>query len=380
MLNKFEMYFAQGLHYLKSGVVIAIIVYCIMLTALWMIGKRSFIKRHISIKKIILEYLLVLYIITILQITGIIGMSFHISWFVEEIQFLKLSIPFIGSSVLMITLNLILFIPLGFLIPFVFKSDNWNCNKVLLIGFLLSFCIEFLQLFGGRFFEIDDIVANTFGTLVGYLLWESAHGILEEKIRNKSVIKGMCTILGTAIILFTISFIANGDALNEQQSVIYSEMGISETEINDIAQISFYTYGDETEITDSTIYAQLYAFIGIDISNNISSYVNNEYDNNLNNIIENSYKEYLEILFNEKHNFTFYNNEDLVLEDVRHILYDLNDGTIYFGKDSSDNLTNVLKYENKEYPFKINQKIYEIINNKKALIDFINVFSAYKEV
>lgn len=33
-----------------------------------------------------------------------------------------------------------------------------NGKKVLLIGFITSFSIELLQLFGGRFAEIDDVL------------------------------------------------------------------------------------------------------------------------------------------------------------------------------------------------------------------------------
>ncbi len=364
MLDKIEMYFGQGLYHLKSGIAISIIIYAVILAVLWIIGKRNFIKiRPLSIKKMIVEYLLVLYIIVILQITGIIGMSFHISWFVESIQLFELSIPFVGSSILMVTLNLMLFIPLGFLIPVVLKSKNWTWKKVFLIGFLLSFCIEFLQLLGGRFFEIDDMITNAFGTLVGYLFLQSLYGIIEEKTRKKSVINGMCTIFATAIILFSLSIISNGDSLKAQEDTMYSQMGMSEVEIADISKISLYTYGDEKEITDATIYCKIYSSMGMDISNGASSYVQNAYNDNVNSIIENSDDKYLEIFFDGKHSFTFYNNHDLVLEDVRHIFYDLNDGTIYFGTDNSDNFINVLKYENKEYPFETNQDIYETIKD-----------------
>lgn len=191
MLDKFEMYFEQGVYYLKSSIVIAVIIYSIILVVLWMIGKRKSIKEKlIFINKMFFEYLLVLNIITILQITGVIGMSFQMPSFIETIQFFnKVNTPFIGSSILMITLNLMLFIPLGFLLPVALKDNKWNCKKVVIVGFLLSFCIEFLQLFGGRMFEIDDIVANSSGALLGYLLFETFNAIKKEKTRKKSIFK-----------------------------------------------------------------------------------------------------------------------------------------------------------------------------------------------
>lgn len=362
MLHKIEIYFGQGLYYLKSSVGIAVIIYSIILAVLRIIGNRKSIKiKSVSIKKMIFEYLLVLNIVTILQITGVIGMSLQISSFAETIQLFKFKTPFVGSSILMITLNLMLFVPLGFLIPVALKSNKWNLEKVMIVVFFLSFCIEFLQLFGGRMFEIDDIIANSSGTLIGYLLFESLDGIIEEKTRNKSIIKGMCTILGSAILLVGLSFISNGDTIQAQEDIMYSDMELSEDEINDISKMLIYSNGTEKDITTSEVLWEIYPNMGTDISNAASSYVQNVYNDNINNIIENTDGEYLEIFFNSTHRFTFYNNHNLVLENVRHILYDLNDGTIYIGEDNSDNFSNILKYENKEYPFKINQNIYETI-------------------
>ncbi|MCQ2027581.1 VanZ family protein [Clostridium butyricum] len=361
MLEKLEMYFGQGFYYLISGVVMSLVIYSIILIALYLISKRS--SRNLSIfsfKKIIIGYLLVLYLLTILRITGVIGMEFHIWWFVESIRLLKLSIPFMNGSIFMISLNLIIFMPLGFLIPCVFKNYNWK--NALLSGFVLSLSIEFLQLFGGRFFEVDDIIANSLGALIGYLLWQSINGIIKKETRNKSIIKGICTIFGTIIILFTISLIANGDNLEKQSNEAYSEIGMSESEINDISKISYYKDGNKIEIIDLTTYSEIYRFLGTDISNKIGSYSKDDCNDNVSTIIEKRDDEFLEIYFNEKHSFTFYNNKDLVLEDVKYILYDLADGTIYFATDNSDKFTHVLKYENKDRPFQTNQKINNILN------------------
>ena len=71
----------------------------------------------------IITYLLLLYIIVILKVTGILGMTFKIQWFLEAIKYCEISVPFVGSSILMVTLNLLLFVPLGFLITAVFKKD-----------------------------------------------------------------------------------------------------------------------------------------------------------------------------------------------------------------------------------------------------------------
>ena len=65
--------------------------------------------------------------------------------------------------------NIILFIPIGILLPCLYKIKG---KTVILFGFALSLFIELFQLFLPRWTDIDDIILNTFGTLIGYLLYK----------------------------------------------------------------------------------------------------------------------------------------------------------------------------------------------------------------
>lgn len=65
--------------------------------------------------------------------------------------------------------NIALYVPLGFLLPLVWKRANlW---KTVLIGFGCTFLIEFTQAFIGRQGSADDVICNTLGALVGYALY-----------------------------------------------------------------------------------------------------------------------------------------------------------------------------------------------------------------
>ena len=64
----------------------------------------------------------------------------------------------------------------------------------------------------------------------------------------------------------------------------------------------------------------------------------------------------------KKINFNFYNNQDLLLENINHIIYSLKDGTVYLSREGDENFTTVLKYENKEYPFIMNEDVYEMMD------------------
>ncbi|MET1248818.1 VanZ family protein [Sporolactobacillus sp. STCC-11] len=83
-----------------------------------------------------------------------------------------------GSSALIIKNifgNVLLFLPLGFLLPMIIRSKHglfWQ----LLFGFSVSLIIESCQyLFASRIFDIDDIVLNTIGTVIGCLVYVLIH-------------------------------------------------------------------------------------------------------------------------------------------------------------------------------------------------------------
>ena len=65
--------------------------------------------------------------------------------------------------------NIVMFIPIGFFIKLL-----WNCSdeKVVLYGFLISLFIEMTQIFVGREIDVDDLILNTLGTIIGVLLYK----------------------------------------------------------------------------------------------------------------------------------------------------------------------------------------------------------------
>ena len=66
-------------------------------------------------------------------------------------------------------LNAIMFAPLGFLLPAYFgRYRHWG--RTLAAGFLTSLTVELIQLFTFRATDVDDLIMNTLGTLVGFLL------------------------------------------------------------------------------------------------------------------------------------------------------------------------------------------------------------------
>ena len=72
-------------------------------------------------------------------------------------------------------LNILLLIPFGFGLPFI---TNFRMKKIVVIGALFSIAIEFLQLITGfmakitfRIADINDVIFNTLGVAIGYILF-----------------------------------------------------------------------------------------------------------------------------------------------------------------------------------------------------------------
>ncbi|MBN8253494.1 VanZ family protein [Priestia flexa] len=66
--------------------------------------------------------------------------------------------------------NIVMFAPVGMFIPLFMKSFD-GFIQVFVTGFLISFTIEILQYeLTERVFDIDDILLNSIGTLVGWIL------------------------------------------------------------------------------------------------------------------------------------------------------------------------------------------------------------------
>ena len=76
-----------------------------------------------------------------------------------------------------IILNILLFVPFGYLLPFFTgEADYWW--KIMLFGLCFSLFIEMLQLVTRLgMFDTDDLINNTLGALIGYGLYK---GVLRK--------------------------------------------------------------------------------------------------------------------------------------------------------------------------------------------------------
>ncbi len=81
--------------------------------------------------------------------------------------------------------NIVLFLPLGFFVPILWKNKN-TIQKLLWVGIIGSLWIEITQFFissllwfNYKNFDIDDIFLNTLGCIIWYILYKLS--FLKEK-------------------------------------------------------------------------------------------------------------------------------------------------------------------------------------------------------
>ncbi|MBP3952909.1 VanZ family protein [Bacillus suaedae] len=79
--------------------------------------------------------------------------------------------PTIVDPIRILIGNIVMFLPMGFLIPALHKRFR-RFLLVVIIGAFVSLCIEMSQfMFTYRVSNIDDIILNTLGTAIGYLIF-----------------------------------------------------------------------------------------------------------------------------------------------------------------------------------------------------------------
>lgn len=80
-------------------------------------------------------------------------------------------VPFVGmaSNIEANLLNVLLFVPLGLMLP-ILASKYRSLKRTVLFGLAMTTLIEFLQIFTYRATDINDIITNVCGTMIGYFI------------------------------------------------------------------------------------------------------------------------------------------------------------------------------------------------------------------
>lgn len=182
---------------------ISFIFAAILLTVIWVMFRVRYYIKNKSINKLrevfinlFFIYFLILVNLTIFKFEELIinfDTRFYINYipFVETIKMFRNDFADIHIALYNVIGNILFFIPLGFCIPLFFNKKN-KLSKVILYGFTASLTIEVLQLFTPySITDIDDIIFNTLGTVIGFIIFNIIYTILKnykigDFIRNLS--------------------------------------------------------------------------------------------------------------------------------------------------------------------------------------------------
>lgn len=103
--------------------------------------------------------------------------------------------------------NIIIFLPFGFLTSYYCKLEKrWYVS--LLITFITSFTIEIIQMGIGRSFDVDDILLNVLGGIVGYIIYLIANKGFKrysDKFKNNLLLNILCIIAILFLVIIILS-------------------------------------------------------------------------------------------------------------------------------------------------------------------------------
>lgn len=164
--------------YLLLGITIIMFAGIIFFIGYYLIYRKIINgKKIIGKKRLFLHAVMICYIVIIIgavflsRSAGIYGdINLHIfSSYKEAYHNMK------ESLFRNIILNILLFVPMGFLLPF-YSDKLKRIYKVVPIGFFVTLFIEIIQyVLKLGIFEIDDIFNNTLGTLIGYCIFMTGY-------------------------------------------------------------------------------------------------------------------------------------------------------------------------------------------------------------
>ncbi|KLA32209.1 VanZ family protein [Bacillus cereus] len=156
------------------------IIFCIVFQiGFYFKAKRTVSIRHFLWVYVFLFYLSLVYGVT--QIATVWDISRYETWIrVSQINLTLFDTA--GSTTYL--LNIVLFMPLGFLLPTIWPQFRKMKNTVC-AGFFFSLAIELNQLLNNRITDIDDLFTNTLGAIVGYVLYKILYTTLFKMILKR---------------------------------------------------------------------------------------------------------------------------------------------------------------------------------------------------
>lgn len=148
------------------------------------------------------------YITAILEIVGFPSItSLEMDFTVNIIPFIDMVSDFVNAC-----LNILLFVPFGFFLPILWNKFR-NIKSTVLIGLIATCVVEISQIFTFRTTDINDLITNIVGTVIGYYIAQwmtnnfTKHIVLDSENRDFYFICGSVGLIMFLLQPFVSSFI-----------------------------------------------------------------------------------------------------------------------------------------------------------------------------
>lgn len=137
----------------------------------------------------ILTFAFAIYIFGVFHFTGT-GTLFNIKMYGIQLGKNQINIvPFSNEiDIIAYLLNIVLFIPFGFLIPLIWPKYN-KVSEIIVSSGAFSLIIEVSQLLNNRRTDIDDLIMNILGAIIGYAIFCLFESVTSWSINQETYYK-----------------------------------------------------------------------------------------------------------------------------------------------------------------------------------------------
>ncbi len=160
-------------------------------------------KEKIKFYEEILKLCFVIYIISLFYVVTFQDVSWSTSNFTPFKEIFRYQL-FSRSFIKNVIGNLIMFMPYGFFISYFLKLDKKK--YAFIMSLLVSMTIEITQLIIGRVFDVDDILLNVCGGLLGYFIYRIIDNIKDKlpKFLKNTIFYNIIVVILMLLIMFYI--------------------------------------------------------------------------------------------------------------------------------------------------------------------------------
>ena len=162
--------------------------------------------RHITFHEEILNLFSIIYVLLLFEL--LTGTENSAGTGINLVPFSEIFRYKIGSAMFIYNVlgNILLFLPFGYFVARYIKSKSFY--QIFIVSLITSFTIELLQVKMGRSFDVDDIILNVIGGILGYFLYVSLNAIknhLPKFMQSDFIYNIICFIILVVAVIYVIN-------------------------------------------------------------------------------------------------------------------------------------------------------------------------------